>query len=81
MSRYVVVYRGPRDPSRQEESTLVSALKPVKILDRMPGTLLVEGDESVVASAVRQCENWTFSLEHSLSVKPPHRKLKPAAAS
>lgn len=79
MSRYVVVYQGPHDPSRQEERLLMSALKPVRILDRMPGTLVVEGDEAVVASAVRQCRNWTFTREHGVSVHPPHRKLRRAA--
>lgn len=80
MSRFVVVYQGTRDPSRQEERSLVSALRTAKVVDRMPGTILVEGDEAEVASAVRQCKNWTFSQERSLSVAPPHQRVKSAAA-
>ncbi|MFT3815704.1 MAG: hypothetical protein QM740_20450 [Acidovorax sp.] len=58
----------------------MSALKATKILDRIPGTVLVEGEESAVASAVRQCKNWTFSPERSLSVKPPHKRVRAATA-
>jgi hypothetical protein len=79
MSRFVVTYQGNNDPSKQEERSLVSALKRVTVVDKMPGTVLVEGDESDVASAVRQLSNWTFSLERGLSAAPPHRRVKPAA--
>lgn len=80
MSRFVVLYQGISDPSTQEERTLVSALKRVKVVDRMPGTVLVEGDEADVASAVRQVPNWTFSRERGVSVSPPHHRVKPATA-
>lgn len=80
MSRFVVIYQGSSDPSTQEERSLVSALKSVKVVDRLPGTVLVEGNEADVASAVRQCKNWTFARERSLSALPPHRRVKPATA-
>lgn len=80
MSRFVVLYQGSSDPSTQEERSLVSAFKRVKVVDRMPGTMLVEGEEADVASAVRQVANWSFSLERTLSAAPPHRRLKRAAA-
>ncbi len=78
MSRFVVLYQGTRDPSSQEERSLVSALKRVRVLERMPGTVLVEGDEADVASAVGQVPNWTFSRERSASASPPHRPVKAA---
>jgi len=72
--------QGISDPSTQEERTLVSALKRVKVVDCMPGTMVVEGDEADVASAVRQAPNWTFSRERGASVAPPHHRIKRAAA-
>lgn len=80
MSRFVVLYQGISDPSTQEERSLESALKRVKVVERMPGTVLVEGDEADVASAVQQVPNWTFSLQRGVSVSPPHQRLKRAAA-
>lgn len=56
----------------------MSALKRVRVLERMPGTILVEGDEADVASAVGQVPNWTFSRERSASASPPHRPVKAA---
>lgn len=80
MSRFVVLYQGATDPSMQEERSLVSALKRVTVVDRMPGTMLVEGDEADVECALRQMPNWTFSRERVLSAAPPHHRLKRAAA-
>lgn len=58
----------------------MSALrKRVKVVDRMPGTVLVEGDEADVASAVRQVPNWTFSPERGASVAPPHHRVRKVA--
>lgn len=79
MSRFVVLYQGTRDPSSQDERSLVSALKRVRVLDQMPGTVLVEGDEADVASAVGQLPNWTFSRERGVPASPPHRQVKAAA--
>lgn len=80
MSRFVVLYQGISDPSTQEERSLVSALKRVKVVDRMPGTVVVEGEEADVECAVRELPNWTFSRERVLSSAPPHARLKRAAA-
>lgn len=80
MGRFVVIYKGNSDPSSKEERSLLSALKAVKVVDRIPGTMLVEGEEADVASAVRQHSKWTFSRERGLSAPPPHRRVKPATA-
>lgn len=54
-------------------------VKAAKVVDRLPGTILVDGDEAKVASVVRQNKNWTFSPERSASVAPPHRRIRRAA--
>jgi hypothetical protein len=79
MSRFVILYQGLTDPSAQEESSLVSALKKSKIVDRMPGTILVEGPEAEIASVICGRRNWTFTRERSVGIKPPHRNIKQAA--
>lgn len=81
MDRFVVIYQGRCDPSHEEERSLLSALEDVKVVDRMPGTLLVEGEEAAVAAAVGRCDNWSFSQERSFSVKPPHQRIKKSSAA
>lgn len=54
----------------------MSALKTAKVVDRMPGSILVEGPEAEVASVVQQCQNWTFSPVRSVGVVPPHKHVK-----
>jgi hypothetical protein len=80
MSRFVVVYHGLADPPLAEQRSLTSALKKaVTVVDRMPGTILVDGVEAEVAGIVGGRPNWTFSPESSASIKPPHRRIKQAA--
>lgn len=76
MSRFVLLYQGSSDPSRKEERSVVSALKTAKVVDRTPGSILVEGSEAEVASVVQQCQNWTFSPVRSIGVEPPHKRVK-----
>lgn len=76
MSRFVLLYQGTSDPSHQEERSVVSALKTAKVVDRIPGSILVEGPESEVASVVRRCQNWTFSPVRSVGIAPPHKRVK-----
>ncbi|WCM92801.1 hypothetical protein M5C99_21060 [Acidovorax sp. NCPPB 2350] len=84
MGRFVLLYQGAGDPSPQEERSIVSALRSGKgarrarVVDRMPGSLLVEAPESDVAGAV--CgRNWTFCPERPLGAAPPHKRLKQVA--
>lgn len=58
---------------------LMSALKAAKVVDRLPGTILVDADEAEVASVLRKNKNWTFSPERTASVAPPHRRIRRAA--
>lgn len=80
MSRYVVVYNGQSDPPPAEERSLVSALrKSVTVVDCMPGTILVDGAKTAVASVVDKRPNWKFSAAARAAVRPPHRVVKRAA--
>lgn len=54
----------------------MSALKTAKVVDHMPGSILVEGPEAEVAAVVQQCQNWTFSPVRSVGVAPPHKHVK-----
>ena len=68
MSRFVILYQGVTDPSAQEERSLVSSLKRAKVIDRMPGTILVDGSEAEVSSVVKKLKKWTFSREGGAGV-------------
>lgn len=79
MSRFVICYSGPNDPPKREERSLVSSFKRAKVIDKMPGTLLVDGPESEIAKAVNRLDHWTFSPERPVSLKPPHKRIRHAA--
>lgn len=80
MSRFVVVYNGLSDPPPAEERSLVSALrKSVTVVDAMPGTILVDGARTAVASVVDKRPNWKYSAQARAAAKPPHRAVKKAA--
>lgn len=79
MSRYVICYQGANDPSQQEVNSLLSCFDRVKVIDTLPGTLLVDGPKAEIASAVKGMSQWTFSPERVVSVRPPRRRLKAPA--
>lgn len=77
--RFVVRYRGPADPPTEEERLIADCLDDegdLKVVDRMPGSLLVEGDEADVARAVERAPCWVFSPEVAVVVSPPHKRLR-----
>lgn len=76
MSRFVILYQGVTDPPLVEERSLVSLLKRTKVIERMPGNILVDGPQAEVASVVNKLDKWTFSPVGSVGIKPPHRALK-----
>ena len=79
MSRFVICYQGPSDPPAQEERSLVSSFKRAKVIDKMPGTLLVDGPESEIATVVKRLRQWSFSPERKVSIKPPHKRIRQTA--
>lgn len=75
MSRYTATYLGDSDPSEQEESDLISALKNVKIIDKIPGTFLVEGKASELVRIAAALTLWRLAPEVVLKVSPPRRLI------
>ncbi len=75
MSRYVLLYQGITDPSSQEESTLVASLKNAKIIDRMPGSLLVDAAESELTALMQKFKKWSFTPDVGVVVKPPRKRI------
>jgi hypothetical protein len=75
MSRYVLSYQGISDPPTQEEGALVSALENVKLVDRSPGALLVDGNESDLTRVVRQFKRWSLSPVVKVGVNPPRKRI------
>jgi hypothetical protein len=73
MSRYVITYDGTSDPTAEEEGKLVSALGSVRLVDRFPGSLLVEGSEFDLVRAVAQVKGWSFGPVAQAEVNPPRR--------
>ncbi len=82
MSRFVICYQGANDPSQQEERSLLSSLaslKQAKVIDQMPGTLLVDGPESEIAKVVKRLRQWSLSPARKVAVQPPHKRLRQPA--
>ncbi|MGK2897262.1 MAG: hypothetical protein ACSLE9_01050 [Burkholderiaceae bacterium] len=72
----MILYQGVTDPPVGEERSLVSSLKRARVIDRMPGNILVDGSEAEVASVVKKLKQWTFSPVGSAGIRPPHKMLK-----
>lgn len=75
MSRYVVHYRGTSDPSATEERSLLSSLKNAKIIDRMPGALLVDALDVELEELAKKFKKWRFVPEVSVKVNPPRKRI------
>lgn len=75
MSRFVIHYIGNSDPSKAEESRLVSSLKNAAIIDRMPGSLLVEAPEPPLAGDDATFAQWRVTPEASAAVPSPHKRI------
>jgi hypothetical protein len=81
MGRYVLHYQGNADPSVQEEDDWLSALGSVNVIDRLPGSLLVDATEPDLATLVTQYTNWSFSREKRAAVTPPRKRVVAPAQS
>jgi hypothetical protein len=78
MGSFVIVYKGQGSPSDSEEREVLSALarKSARVVDQMPGTIMVEGSESEVASALRGRSSWRLSPAGSVDVAPHRRSFR-----
>jgi hypothetical protein len=64
MSRYVIIFNGKSDPPRAEMRSLASELaKSVQVVDQMPGVILVDGPEAIIAPVVASRPDWTYAPE------------------
>ena len=76
MDLFVLTYEKIDDPPKQEVDALVTSLKGSKILDRMPGSILVEGSRRVISSVGERFPDWRLTKMAYASAKPPNRKLR-----
>ena len=75
MSRFVIHYIGNSDPSSEEQSLLESSLKNATILDRMPGSLLIEAPEHPLAEKAADLAQWRVTPAASITVSPPRKRI------
>lgn len=71
--RFLLTYGAPSDPSSQEVERAVERLRDVHVLDVMPGTILVEGNERCVRIAASTLNDWLLSPEGRLKAPSPAR--------
>ena len=76
MDQFVLTYDKLEDPPEHEVDALVTSLKGSKILDRMPGSILVQGSHDVISSVRDRFPDWKLSKMAYASAKPPGRKLR-----
>lgn len=76
MSRYALIYAGEGDPSAQVEADLIAALSPYKVLDRMPGILLVDGPRVQLEAMARKFSGWRLSPIANATINPPGPRIK-----
>ena len=76
MDRFVLTYEKIDDPPKHEVDALVTSLKGSKILDRLPGSLLVQGSSKVISAVRERFPDWKVSQMAYASAKPPGRKLR-----
>jgi hypothetical protein len=65
--RYVLTFTKSWDPSAEEVWALKSGLDGVKVLQEMPGTVLVEGEPAKVLKAVDPQGSWKVAPEGQFS--------------
>ncbi|MGV7207090.1 hypothetical protein ACLB1G_04450 [Oxalobacteraceae bacterium A2-2] len=75
MNRFVITYQSIADPSGAQEDDLLSALGDAIVVDRFPGTLMVEGNAALLAGVIMRFDRWTLSPVVRASVAPPHRNM------
>ena len=76
MDEFVLTYEKIDNPPKQEVDALVTTLKGSKILDRMPGSILVQSSREVISSVRERFPDWKVSQMGHASAKPPNRKLR-----
>jgi hypothetical protein len=76
VDQFVLTYEKVDDPPEHEVDALVTSLKGSKILDRLPGSILVQGSHKVLSSVGEQFPDWKLTRMAYASATPPNRKLR-----
>lgn len=76
MEQYVFTYDRLEDPPAHEVDALVKSLKGSKILDRMPGSILVQSSATKAKAVRTRFPNWKLQPMGTASATPPNRKLR-----
>jgi hypothetical protein len=76
VDQFVLTYEKIDDPPEQEVDALVTSLKGSKILDRMPGSILVQGSRSVLSTVGERFPDWKLTKMAYGSANPPNRKIR-----
>jgi len=77
MARLVVTYNQPTDPSDAEIAALEKCLEGMPVIDRLPGTLLVEGRLSDIRKRIHTPAGlWSASPVQQLQSRPALRLTK-----
>ena len=66
MDMFVVLYKKPKDPTGSEQQDMLNALEHVEIVDLMPGSILVQGDETTIREIVSNFELWHVTPSQTL---------------
>jgi hypothetical protein len=72
--RFILTYASLDDPSPEAMSRAVASLSGHHVVEVMPGTILVEGDEAAIAASVRNLPSWNVEPERWLTSDPPHKR-------
>jgi hypothetical protein len=76
VDQFVLTYEKIDDPPKHEVDALVTSLRGSKILDRLPGSILVQGSREIISTVGQQFPDWKLTQMAYASAKPPNRKLR-----
>lgn len=68
MGLFVVMYKGVEDPPPAEEKALLLALDGLRVVDRWPGTVVVEARQEDLERRLRSLFTWSFSPAQSVEL-------------
>ena len=74
MARFVLRYSGAAAP--EEHAEIASAAPNVKILDRTPKMMLVEGDEDAARNLASKLSGWTIHPEVQYQIPDTRKHIR-----
>ena len=73
MSRYVLRYSGPADPT--EQLRRIRSSNKLRVIDESPKMLLVEGDDQDIRDSIAGEAGWQAVPEHTVPLPDPRPKI------